>query len=124
MTFAKGLKRFGWWEKFKEEKFEDIHNFLRHVALYVGLIVYTAFGGLVSIIVECFNLNYKWTIILLKQSDVLLISHFSHFLFILDLLSIRTSLRENVPSRASGFGVVRKIEFEEYDLQSDFQSQR
>ena len=49
MTFAKGLKRFGWWEKFKEEKFEDIHNFLRHVALYVGLIVYTAFGGLVSL---------------------------------------------------------------------------
>ena len=122
MTFAKGLKRFGWWEKFKEEKFEDIHNFLRHVALYVGLIVYTAFGGLVSIIVECFNLNNKRTNI--QQSDVLLISHFSHFLFILDLLSIRTSLRENVPSRASGFGVVRKIEFEEYDLQSDLQSQR
>ena len=59
MTFAKGLKRFGWWEKFKEEKFEDIHNFLRHVALYVGLIVYTAFGGLVSIIIKCFNLNNK-----------------------------------------------------------------
>ena len=49
MTFAKGLKRFGWWEKFKEDKFEDIHNFLRHMALYVGLIAYTAVGGFVSI---------------------------------------------------------------------------
>ena len=121
MTFAKGLKRFGWWEKFKEEKFEDIHNFLRHVALYVGLIVYTAFGGLVSMIIKCLNIKS----IVIKMSNVLLISYSSHFsLFISDLLSIGTSLRENVPSRASGFGVVRKAEFEEYDLQSDFQSQR
>ena len=50
--------------------------------------------------------------------------NFQFFLFLSDLLSIGTSLRKNVPSRASGFGVVRKVEFEEYDLQSDFQSQR
>ena len=81
MTFAKGLKRFGWWEKFKEEKFEDIHNFLRHVALYVGLIVYTAFGGLVSIIVECFNLNNKWNNLLTERcsSYILLFTFFIHF---------------------------------------------
>ena len=75
MTFAKGLKRFGWWEKFKEEKFEDIHNFLRHVALYVGLIVYTAFGGLVSMIIKCLNIKS----IVIKMSNVLLISYSSHF---------------------------------------------
>ena len=88
MTFAKGLKRFGWWEKFKEEKFEDIHNFLRHVALYVGLIVYTAFGGLVSIIIKCFNLNHKLhnCLTLTKLIDVLLISQFSIF-----LISFRSS---------------------------------
>ena len=87
MTFAKGLKRFGWWEKFKEEKFEDIHNFLRHVALYVGLIVYTAFGGLVSIIIKCFNLNNKLhNFTLTKLIDVLLISQFSFF-----LISFRSS---------------------------------
>ena len=48
MTFAKGLKRFGWWEKFKEEKLEDVKKILSHVRLYVGLIVYTAVGGAVS----------------------------------------------------------------------------
>ena len=48
MTFAKGVKRFGWWEKFKEEKLEDVKKILGHVGLYVGLIIYTAFGGLVS----------------------------------------------------------------------------
>ena len=79
MTFAKGLKRFGWWEKFKEEKFEDIHNFLRHVALYVGLIVYTAFGGLVSIIVECFNLNNKWNKTERCSSYISFFTFFIHF---------------------------------------------
>ena len=49
MTFAKGFKRFSWWEKFKEEKFEDVKKILGHVGLYVGLIMYTAFGGLVSL---------------------------------------------------------------------------
>ena len=47
MTIAKNFKRFGWWEKFNEGKFEDIKKILSHVSLYVGLIVYTALGGLV-----------------------------------------------------------------------------
>ena len=59
MTFAKGLKRFGWWEKFKEDKFEDIHNFLRHMALYVGLIAYTAVGGFVSIEFRMISIQSK-----------------------------------------------------------------
>ena len=49
MTYSKGMKRFGWWEKFKEEKLEDAKKILGHVGLYVGLIVYTALGGLVRI---------------------------------------------------------------------------
>ena len=48
MTFAKGFKRFSWWEKFKEENLEDVKKILKHVRLYVGLIMYTAFGGFVS----------------------------------------------------------------------------
>jgi hypothetical protein len=48
MTFAKGFKRFSWWEKFKKEKFEDVKKILGHVSLYVGLIMYTAWGGWVS----------------------------------------------------------------------------
>ena len=49
MTFAKGMKRYGWWGKFKEEKLEEAKKILGHVGLYVGLICYTAFGGFVSI---------------------------------------------------------------------------
>ena len=78
MTFAKGLKRFGWWEKFKEDKFEDIHNFLRHMALYVGLIAYTAVGGFVSIefcLLSIQSKNY------LSIYDIFEFAHCKLFLF-------------------------------------------
>ena len=78
MTFAKGLKRFGWWEKFKEDKFEDIHNFLRHMALYVGLIAYTAVGGFVSIEFRMISIQSK-KLILIYHTFIL--AHGILFLF-------------------------------------------
>ena len=115
MTFAKGLKRFGWWEKFKEDKFEDIHNFLRHMALYVGLIAYTAVGGFVSIEFRMISIQSKISYI-----------HISSWYIIpfLVLFDIRASFRKSVPSRASGSSFLRKVEFEEHDLQSNFQLDR
>merc|ERR1712184_166725 len=48
MTFAKGMKRYGWWGKFKEEKLEEAKKILGHV----GLFCYTAFGGFMFQILE------------------------------------------------------------------------
>ena len=80
MTFAKGLKRFGWWEKFKEDKFEDIHNFLRHMALYVGLIAYTAVGGFVSIEFCLISIQSKNYLSIISIHDILTLAHVTLFL--------------------------------------------